>query len=109
MEHDAKGGARILVVDDEQDACDLLQLVLEQLKHHVTTTTSALAAVGKVAEEDFDLVLTDLNMPEMSGVDLCERILGTRPDMPVRLYCEARRHEASRTPCCTRSSAPSSW
>ena len=75
--------SRILVVDDEQDICDSLKLALEQEGHVVTTTISAALALTKVAEEDFDVVLTDLGMSEMSGLELCERVIGTRPGIPV--------------------------
>ncbi len=74
---------RLLVVDDEQDTCELMQITLERLGYAVTITTSAAEALDKVAREDFDVVLTDLGMQEMDGLSLCERILGTRPDMPV--------------------------
>ena len=74
---------RLLVVDDEQDTCELMQLTLERLGYTVATTVSAAAALDLVAAEDFDVVLTDLKMAEMDGLNLCERILGTRPDMPV--------------------------
>ncbi len=73
----------ILVVDDEQETCDLLELSLGRHGFKVTTSTNAQRALELVAEQDFDVVLTDLSMPEMSGLDLCERVLGTRPDMPV--------------------------
>ena len=36
-----------------------------------------------VADEDFDVILTDLNMTDIGGLDLCERIVGMRPDIPV--------------------------
>lgn len=74
---------RLLVVDDEQDACELLQARLEQLGYAVSTTTSAAVALDMVAAEDFDVVITDLGMAEMDGLHLCERILGARPDMPI--------------------------
>ena len=74
---------RILVVDDEQETCDLLQMVLEREGYKVTTSTSAQHALELVGTEDFDLVLTDLSMPEMGGLELCERVLGTRPNVPV--------------------------
>ncbi|MBX3232268.1 MAG: sigma-54-dependent Fis family transcriptional regulator [Labilithrix sp.] len=73
----------ILVVDDEQETCDLLEMSLGRHGFKVTTSTNAQRALDQVAEQDFDVVLTDLQMPEMSGLDLCERVLGTRPDMPV--------------------------
>jgi two-component system response regulator HydG len=73
----------VLVVDDEQETCDLLELALGRHGFKVTTSTNAQRALELVAEQDFDVVLTDLSMPEMSGLDLCERVLGTRPDMPV--------------------------
>jgi two-component system response regulator HydG len=73
----------ILVVDDEQETCDLLEMALGRHGFKVTASTNAQRALELVAEQDFDVVLTDLSMPEMSGLDLCERVLGTRPDMPV--------------------------
>jgi two-component system, NtrC family, response regulator HydG len=73
----------ILVVDDEQETCDLLEMALGRHGFKVTPSTNAARALELVAEQDFDVVLTDLSMPEMSGLDLCERVLGTRPDMPV--------------------------
>ncbi len=74
---------QILVVDDEQETCDLLEMALGRHGFKVTPSTNAQRALELVAEQDFDVVLTDLSMPEMSGLDLCERVLGTRPDMPV--------------------------
>ncbi len=74
---------QILVVDDEQETCDLLAMVLKREEYGVTTCTSAQHALELVGTEDFDLVLTDLSMPEMGGLELCERVLGTRPNVPV--------------------------
>ncbi|MBS2014462.1 MAG: sigma-54-dependent Fis family transcriptional regulator [Deltaproteobacteria bacterium] len=73
----------VLVVDDEQETCDLLEMSLVRHGFKVTTSTNAQKALDEVATQDFDVVLTDLSMPEMSGLDLCERVLGTRPNMPV--------------------------
>ena len=73
----------VLIVDDEQETCDLLEMALVRHGFKVTTSTNAQRALELVATQDFDVVLTDLSMPEMSGLDLCERVLGTRPNMPV--------------------------
>ena len=74
---------QVLIVDDEQETCDLLEMALVRHGFKVTTSTAASRALELVATQDFDVVLTDLSMPEMSGLDLCERVLGTRPNMPV--------------------------
>ena len=74
---------RVLVVDDEQETCDLLKMSLERDGYAVTTSTSAESALELVGAVDFDLVITDLGMPEMGGLELCERVLGTRPNVPV--------------------------
>jgi two-component system response regulator HydG len=74
---------QILVVDDEQETCDLLEMVLKREGYAVTTTTSAQRALELVGGANFDVVLTDLSMPEMGGLELCERVLGTRPDVQV--------------------------
>jgi two-component system response regulator HydG len=73
---------RLLIVDDDQTACELLESTLRRT-HRVVWRTSAQDALDLVAEEDFDVILTDLNMADIGGLDLCERIVGMRPDIPV--------------------------
>ena len=74
---------RVLVVDDDQDTCDLLQSSLERSGYRVTAKTSARDALEAFSQNEFDVVVTDLGMTEMNGLDLCERILGTQCDVPV--------------------------
>jgi DNA-binding NtrC family response regulator len=74
---------RVLVVDDEQSTCELLEVMLRRQGHEVEWRTSAHDAIELVAERDFDVILTDLGMAALSGTELCEHILGVRPDVPV--------------------------
>ena len=74
---------RVLIVDDVRDEAELAQMVLAKLGFKCEVETSAKRALERVAAEDFDVVLTDVNMDEMSGLELCERLLGTRPDLVV--------------------------
>ena len=75
--------AHVLVIDDEEDERALLVMTLEKAGHRATPVASPHAALELLVSEDVDVVLTDLAMPEMGGVDLCERIHGVRPDVPV--------------------------
>jgi DNA-binding NtrC family response regulator len=79
----AKLSPHVLVIDDEEDQRSLLALLLERAGYRATPVASPLEALELLVTEDVDVVLTDLAMPEMSGVDLCERIHGARPDVPV--------------------------
>ena len=74
---------RILIVDDDQEQCDLLSELLSHQDYEVTATTSPQEAIERAGREEFDAILTDLEMSEMSGTDLCTRIVGIRPDVPV--------------------------
>jgi two-component system response regulator HydG len=74
---------RILCVDDDQDHCDLLEAGLTRLGYQVVTTTSPTQALDLAAKESFDAIVTDLGMGEMDGLALCERMLGTKPGIPV--------------------------
>ncbi len=73
----------VLFVDDDPDQCELVALALERAGFDVRTTTSASEALALVETEAYAVVLTDLGMAEMSGLALCERILGVQPDMVV--------------------------
>ena len=58
---------RILVVDDQQEILDLTVMVLNGAGFDTVTVTSGPEALGRLSEERFDLVLLDINMPEMDG------------------------------------------
>ncbi|HVR19578.1 MAG TPA: sigma-54 dependent transcriptional regulator [Polyangiaceae bacterium] len=81
----ATGSPRILVVDDEPDACEVVRQVLEGEGYSATAETSPYSALEKIATQAFDLVLTDIAMAEMNGLTLCREILDARPGMPVIL------------------------
>jgi two-component system response regulator (stage 0 sporulation protein F) len=74
---------RVLVVDDEADARDLMTQVLSQAGYEVDEAADGFAALAKVSRYRPDLVLTDLRMPGMHGVDLLQRIRRVHMDVPV--------------------------
>ncbi len=73
-------GVRVLVVDDEPDAVDLVRSILEQQGARVTTTTSAHEALARFEAEVPDIVVSDLGMPGESGFGLIRRIRVRTPD-----------------------------
>jgi DNA-binding NtrC family response regulator len=74
---------RVLVVDDEPEMCDLLVSALSRRGFEVTTRTAADQAFALLADQDFDVIITDLQMKGMNGLELCERVTLNRPDIPV--------------------------
>jgi len=76
---------RVLVVDDEQSMCEALEAGLAPKGFDVRWTTSAVEALELLGKVELDVVLTDLNMRGMDGLELCERIVANRPDVPVVL------------------------
>jgi two-component system response regulator HydG len=74
---------RVLLVDDDQAMCELIAAGLGKRGFEVTWRTSADEAFGLMQSEDYDVVISDLNMRGMNGLDLCERIVANRPDIPV--------------------------
>jgi len=74
----------ILVADDVRDVRDVIAETLEIEGHRVTAVGSGDAAIKLLRERDFDLILTDLNMPPgLSGFALIDALKETRPDIPV--------------------------
>jgi len=82
-----KGIERILFVDDEKDAVDVIQLMLEKLGYKVTGRTSSIEAVEAFRNnpQGFDLVITDMTMPNMTGKDLAKELMSIRSDIPIIL------------------------
>jgi DNA-binding response OmpR family regulator len=65
---------RILVVDDDENILSLERTILEQKGFAVTTAASGAEALKILGEQDFDLVLLDVMMPEIDGFTVCRRI-----------------------------------
>jgi len=74
---------RILVIDDDQSMCELLQESLERSGWQVEWRTRGDEGLELVREKDFDVVITDVNLENMSGHDLCRMLTENRPDTPV--------------------------
>ena len=73
----------LLIVDDEQSMCELLEADLKLRGFQSSWCTSGEEAIQAIKRKHFDIVLTDLNMPGLSGIQLCEQIVANRPDVPV--------------------------
>ncbi len=87
------GSETILVVDDEEAIVDILEQTLGYLGYKVVAESSSLNALETFRSKpaDFDLVITDMTMPGMTGVNLARKIMDIRPDIPILLcsgFCD---------------------
>jgi DNA-binding NtrC family response regulator len=74
---------RILVVDDEQNSREGLTKILIKEGYEVVAAESGEDALVEAKKQDFDLIITDLRMPEVSGIDVLEKIRAKKPDIGV--------------------------
>jgi CheY-like chemotaxis protein len=81
------GTESILFIDDEKSLVDLGQQILERLGYKVTIRTSSVEALELFIEQPdkFDLVITDMTMPNMTGDELAGKLMSIREDIPVIL------------------------
>ena len=77
------GGPRVLIVDDDPPLCELLRLSLAEKGFSATTRASAEAALTTLSSREFDVMITDVRLPRMDGLELCRRVTAERPDLPV--------------------------
>ncbi len=74
---------RILVVDDEESMCQYLAILLRKENYEVTTVNSGVQALQEIGQGRFDLVMTDIQMPKMDGIQLLKGIKALDPTTPV--------------------------
>lgn len=76
--------ARILIIDDEPDMLDMLEMIItDKTPHEVVTTNNPLELPQLLANQVFNLVITDLKMPSMDGIEVIEAVKQHDPDIPV--------------------------
>jgi two-component system response regulator HydG len=74
---------RVLVVDDEPTLLRALEALLRRKGYDVTALESPIAATQKLAQEDFDVALLDVKMPQLSGLELLHAVKHRRPEVEV--------------------------
>ena len=74
---------KILLVEDEKSLCLLYEEELAKTGYTVVSVYDAEAALEKLKKETFDLIITDIRMPAMNGVELITQIMGLRKDTPI--------------------------
>jgi signal transduction histidine kinase/ActR/RegA family two-component response regulator len=82
-----KGTERILLVDDEEQIISMERQMLENLGYQVTARTDSIEALKEFSKQpqNYDLVITDMTMPRMSGDELAQKLLDVKPGIPVIL------------------------
>ena len=78
-----RGPGRILVIDDDQAICETLAKYLTRQGFTTEWSTSPVQAIAMLSARDFDVIVTDLNMPHMDGIALTRHIGSVRPGLPV--------------------------
>ena len=77
--------ARLLVVDDEKYILDFFVAVFQNLPMHVDTANDGRDAMQKMMKSEYDLIISDFKMPQMSGRDLYNWIKENRPNLAKRV------------------------
>ena len=75
--------ATILVVDDDRPIRSTLKEILEFEKFKVDDAEDGLAAISKVEKNTYDLILCDIKMPKMDGIEVLQKIQELKPEIPV--------------------------
>ena len=73
----------ILVIEDDQDMCDMLSVGLGRRGYTVSTFVSGKKGLAALRSENVDVVLADIHLPDMNGLDICADIVANQPDIPV--------------------------
>lgn len=96
---------KILIVDDEPHVALLLKQYLERTGYSVNTASNGEQALARIAEQIPDVLITDVQMPKMGGIELCETIAARHPepwqliimmtsrtDQHIRVWAESHSH-----------------
>ena len=81
------GAEHVLVVDDEETITNMLRTILTGLGYQVTVSGNSLEALALIEHDPalFDLLITDMTMPHLTGLELAQKTLAIKPDLPIIL------------------------
>ena len=85
MEPETASKLKILIVDDNDCIRDFLTILLSRKGYRCESAVNGREAMDKVAQSQFDVVITDVHMPEMDGITLTRELTLRFPDLPVMI------------------------
>ena len=85
----------ILVVDDERSICELLDITLRREQHRVETVNSGEAAKNKISGALYDVIVTDIRMPQVNGIEVLRHAHQVSPDSAIVLITAVDDYEAA--------------
>lgn len=74
---------KIMIIDDEAAMCRILKQILESEGYEVKTSTEGLPALYEIKQDSFNLVITDVTMPNLSGIEILAQVKQFKPELPV--------------------------
>ena len=77
---------RILFIDDHEDASEMMKLILSNEDYEVVTAVTFVEALEQATESEFDLYVLDRNLPDGSGLELCQKLTQLTPNIPCIFY-----------------------
>ena len=86
---------RILCIDDDEDTCRMMEVLLGMWSYEVVVASTPTAALHQIQSEPYDMYLLDTCFPEVSGVELCEQICAVPGHAPV-IFVSAAAYESDK-------------
>src|SRR6476469_10121391 len=77
---------RILFIDDHEDASEMMKLILSNEDYEVVTAVTFVEALEQATESEFDLYVLDRNLPDGSGLELCQKLTNLTQNVPCIFY-----------------------
>ena len=77
---------RILFIDDHEDASEMMKLILSNEDYEVVTAVTFVEALEQATKSEFDLYVLDRNLPDGSGLELCQKLTQLTPNVPCIFY-----------------------
>ncbi len=74
---------KVLIIDDEPDIRELLELTLTRMGNASTSCETKAEAIAALSSDDFDLCLTDMNLPDGTGLEIVKHVQETQPELPI--------------------------
>ncbi len=74
---------KILIIDDEEMLCESLKDILQEDGYEVVTATTALSALAEIEKDIPDVIISDINLPDINGLELLKRIKNECPEIEI--------------------------